>query len=134
MEVDVAMKCVSAYVHVKSRRLAYGEVVGAWRDLSDMKISPFVFVQAVLCAVGFPVHITFAVDCFGPPPEDHVSHLVEKLMSDELMPFTKSKMPLMNCSRRRSPYQELKGVTPSARRVILSSKSDMAGVIRGCKL
>jgi hypothetical protein len=52
-------------------------------------------------------------------------------MSDELPPFTKSKMSLISCPRRRSLYQELKLVTPSASRVILSFKSDGAGVIGG---
>jgi hypothetical protein len=50
-------------------------------------------------------------------------------MSDELMPFTKSKISLMSCPSGRSLYQGLKDVTPSASRVILSSKSEKAGVI-----
>jgi hypothetical protein len=98
-----------------------------------MDCSPFVIAQAVLCVVGFPASITFVVDCLGPPPEDQVSHLVEKLMSDELMPFTKSEMLLMSCPRRRSLYQKLKGVASSGRRVMLSCKSEMASVIGVCR-
>jgi hypothetical protein len=81
---------------VKHRRLAYGEIVDACPDLFDMDCSPFALAQAVLCVVGFPARMTFAVDCLGPPPEDQVYHLVEKFMSDELMSFTKSKMSLMS--------------------------------------
>jgi hypothetical protein len=85
----------------------------------------------MLCVVGFPAHINFAVDRHGPPLGDQVYHLVEKLMPDELVPFAKSTMSLMSCPRRRSLSQELKDVNPSARRVVLLSKSDMAVVIGG---
>jgi hypothetical protein len=61
-----------------------------------MDCSSFVLAQAVLYVVGFPACMTFAVDCLDPPREDQVYHLVEKLVSDELMPFTKSKMLLMS--------------------------------------
>jgi hypothetical protein len=95
-----------------------------------MEISPFVFAQAVLCVVGFGAHMNFALERLGPPPEHQVYHLVERLMSDKLMPLAKQKMSLMSCPRRRSLYQEIKGETASARRVILSSNSDLAGFIR----
>jgi hypothetical protein len=97
---------------VKHRRLAYGEIVDACPDLFDMDDSTPVLAQAVLCVVGFPARMTFAVDCLGPPLKDQVYHLVEQLMSDELMPFTKSKISLTSCPRRRSLYRELKGAAP----------------------
>jgi hypothetical protein len=128
MQIDEALKFVYANAHVEHRRLAYGEIVDACPDLFDMDCSPFVLAQAVLSVVGFPARMTFAGHCLGPPPEDQVYHLVEKLMSDELMPFTKSKMSLMSCPRRRSLYQELKGVAASGGRVMLSCKSEMAKV------
>jgi hypothetical protein len=99
-----------------------------------MDCSPFVLAQAVLCVVGFLASMTFAVDYLGPPPEDQVYHLVEKLMSDELIPFTKNKMSFMSCPRRRPLYQELKGVASSGRWVMLSCKSEMASVIGGRKV
>jgi hypothetical protein len=133
MQVDETLKFVCANAHVKHRRLAYGEIVDACPDVFDMDCSPFVLAQAVLCVAGFPTRMAFAVDCLGPPLEDQAYHLVEKLMSDELIPFTKSKMSLMSCPRRRSLYHELKGVAPSGRRVVLSCKSEMAGVIGGRK-
>jgi hypothetical protein len=92
MQIDEALKSVYANAHVKRRRLAYGEIVDTCPDLFDMDCSPFALAQAVLCVVGFPARMTFVVNCLGPPPEDQVYHLVEKLMSDELMPFTKSRM------------------------------------------
>jgi hypothetical protein len=105
-----------ANAHVKHRRLAYGEIVDACPDLFDMDCSPFILAQAVLCVVGFPACMTFVMNYLGPQPEGQVYHLVEKLMSDELMPFIKSKMSVMGCPRRRSLYQELKGVAQSGRR------------------
>jgi hypothetical protein len=98
-----------------------------------MEISPFVLAQTVLCAVGFPAHMPFAVDFLSPSAEYRVYHLLEKLISDELMSFAKSKMSLMSCPGRQLLCQEIKGETPSARRVIFLSKSDMAGVIGGHK-
>jgi hypothetical protein len=134
MQTDEALKFASANAHVKHRRPAHGETVDACPYLFDMDCSPFVLAQAVLCVVGFPARMTFAVDCLDPPPEDQVYHLVEKLMSDELMPFTKSKMSLMSCLRRRSLYQELNGVAPSGRRVMMSCRSEMASAIDGHKV
>jgi hypothetical protein len=110
MQINKAMKFMYANAHVKHRKLAYGEIVDACPDPFDKDCFPCILTQAVLCVVGFPAGMTFAVDCLGPPPEDQVYHLVEKFMSDELMPFTKSKMSFMNCLRRRSFDQELKGV------------------------
>jgi hypothetical protein len=133
MQVDETLKFVCANAHVKHRKLAYGEIVDTYPDLFDMDRSPFVLAQVVPCVVGFPACMTFAVDCLDPPPEDQVYHLVEKLMSDELMPFAKSKMSLMSCLRHRSLYQELKLVAPSGRRVMLSCKSEMESVIGGRK-
>jgi hypothetical protein len=133
MEVDAVRKFISAYVHLKNQRLAYGEIVDTCYDLPDMEISPLVFAQAVLCVLGFPAHMIFAMDRLGPPPEDQVYHLVGKLMSDELMTFTKPRKSLMSWASRRSLYQKLKCSIPSSRRVIRSSKSDMAGVMGGHK-
>jgi hypothetical protein len=124
---------VYANAHVKHRRLAHGEIVDGCPDLFDMDGSAFVLAQAVLCMVRFPARMTFAVDYLGPPPEDQVYHLVEKLMPDELMPFTKSKKPFMSSPRRRSLYQELKDIAPSGRLVMLSCNSEMASVIGGRK-
>jgi hypothetical protein len=91
MEADAVMKFVYAFIRVKNRRLAYGEFVDACRDLPDMKISPFLFTQAVFCVVGFPARITFAVDRLGPPLEGKFCYFVERLMSEELVPFAKPK-------------------------------------------
>jgi hypothetical protein len=96
-----------------------------------MEIPLFIFAQAMLCVAGFPAHMTFAVDRLSPPPEDQVYYLVEKLMSDKLMPFAKLKISLMSYPKRRSLCQEPNSVTTSSRRMILSSKSDIAGVIGG---
>jgi hypothetical protein len=38
---------------------------------------------------------------------------------------------MMTCRRRRSLYQELLGVAPSGRRILISSKSELAGVVDG---
>jgi hypothetical protein len=92
MQIDEALKFVSANAHVKHRRFASGEIVDAFPDLFDMDCSLVLLAQAVLCVVGFPARTTSGVDYIGLPPENQVYHLVEKLMSDELMTFIKSKM------------------------------------------
>jgi hypothetical protein len=132
-EIGAAMKFVYPYVQVKNRALAYGEIVDASRDLPDMEISPFVLAEAVLCVVDFLAHMPCAVDFLSHQAEDQVYYLLGKLMSDELMPFAESKISLVSCPERQSLCQELKGAASSARRVIVLSKSDIAGAIGGRK-
>jgi hypothetical protein len=62
MEVDADMKFVYPHVHVKNRRLAYGEIIDACHDLPDIEISLFVFAQSVFSVFGFSAHMTFVVD------------------------------------------------------------------------
>jgi hypothetical protein len=50
-------------------------------------------------------------------------------MSEALLPFTKTNFNMMSARKRRSLYQELYGVDPSSRRTILSSKSEIRGMI-----
>jgi hypothetical protein len=50
-------------------------------------------------------------------------------MSDPLLPFAKTNFHMMSARKRRSLYQELHGIAPSSRCIILSSKSKMRGVI-----
>jgi hypothetical protein len=50
-------------------------------------------------------------------------------MSDALLPFAKTNFYMMSSRKRRSLYQELHGVAPSSRRIILSSKSQLKGVV-----
>jgi hypothetical protein len=46
-------------------------------------------------------------------------------MSDILLPFAKTNFTMMSPQRRRSLLQELQGVNPSSRRVIISAKQFM---------
>jgi hypothetical protein len=54
----------------------------------------------------------------------------EKLMSDALLPFANTNFNMTSARKPRSQYQELHGVAPSSGRIILSSQSEMRGVIR----
>jgi hypothetical protein len=66
----------------------------------------------------------------GETPTDEFHIFAEKLMSDALLPFSKTNFNMMSARKRRLLYQELRVVTPSSRHIILSSKSEMRGVIR----
>jgi hypothetical protein len=48
---------------------------------------------------------------------------VEELFSDVLLAFAKTNLSAMSNRKRRSLFQELAGVIPSSRQIILSSKS-----------
>jgi hypothetical protein len=50
-------------------------------------------------------------------------------MSDALLPFAKTRFYMMSARKRRSLYQDLHGVAPSSRRIILSAKSEMRSVV-----
>jgi hypothetical protein len=50
-------------------------------------------------------------------------------MSDALLPFARTNFDVMSARKRRSPYQELRGVTPSSRGIILSSKIEISSVV-----
>jgi hypothetical protein len=63
--------------------------------------------------------------------EDQLHIHLEKLMSDLLLPFAKTKLSLVSPRKRRSLYQELQGVSPSSRRKMPSSKSALKSVIIG---
>jgi hypothetical protein len=60
---------------------------------------------------------------------DEFHRFAEKLMSDALLPFAKTNFYMMNARTRRSLSQELHGVTPSSRQIILSSKSETRKVV-----
>jgi hypothetical protein len=57
---------------------------------------------------------------------------VEELFSDVLLPFVKTNLSATSNQKRRSLFQELAGVIPSSRRIILSSKRQF--VQSSCRL
>jgi hypothetical protein len=128
METDEAMKFVYAHQQVKNHRLACGETVAPCQNLAGLQLSPLIFAEAFICAAGFPASPTPAVIEMG---EDQLHIHLEKLMSDLLVPFAKTKLSLVSPRKRRSLYQELRGVHPSSRRIMLSSKSALKSVIIG---
>jgi hypothetical protein len=96
---------------------------------------PIVFAEAILALVGFTAELTFmAKQPSLDPAGDGLSHVAGQLMSDELLPFATTKLCMMTCRRRRSLYQELLGVAPSGRRIFISSKSQLTGVVGGRSL
>jgi hypothetical protein len=127
MEIDEAVKFVYAQQAVKNRRLAYGEIVIPFEYTPGLWFSSLLFAESLLSVVGFPLHLSQLVLDQG---EDALHVNVERLMSDELLPFAKTKFSLMSPRKRRSLYQELHGVSPSSRRLIISAKSVMGSAIR----
>jgi hypothetical protein len=126
MENDEVMNFIYVYGEVKNRRLAYGETVSPAGDLDKLGITPLMFADAVIFVVGFP---TAMQPILGDVSEDKFHDFAEKLMSDMLLPFAKTNFFMMSSRKRRSLYQELQGVAPSSRRVMLSSKSELKGVV-----
>jgi hypothetical protein len=57
--------------------------------------------------------------------ENGIHIAVEELMSDILLPFAKTKFTTMSPQKRRLLFQQLHGVSPSSRRVIISAKQFM---------
>jgi hypothetical protein len=59
---------------------------------------------------------------------DEFHIFAEKLMSDALFRFTKTKFNILSVRKRRSLYHKLRTAVPSIRCIILSSKSETTGV------
>jgi hypothetical protein len=126
MEVDEAMKVLYAHGEVRNRRLSYGETISPCLCLTGIGITPLIFAEAVLVIAGFPAPLSPRL---GDVDVHDFHDFAEKLMSDALLPFAKTNFFMMSSRKRRSLYQELHGVTPSSRRIILSSKSELKGVV-----
>jgi hypothetical protein len=126
LEIDEAVKFLYAQHEVKNRRLAYGETVTPGAGTMGLAITPLIFAESLLCHVGFPITLSPPVLEIGEIAL-HIS--VEKLMSDVLLPWGKTKFSRMSARKRRSLYQELHGVSASSQRVILSSKSQLRAAI-----
>jgi hypothetical protein len=120
IEVDQAMKRIYARHWVKNRRLAYGETVDPCPKRYPFQSEPIPLAEALLKSLAFPTQQEFALCSDG----DSLSY-VEHIMSDIWRPFTKTNLSVMNLKRRRSLYQELEGVGPSRRTVLLASKTDI---------
>jgi hypothetical protein len=126
MEADEAMQFIYVQDQIKNWRLAYGETVFPCSCLTGIGITPLISVEAIIHILEFPAVIS--------PPLGHLQldefHLLaEKLMSDALLSFTKTNFYMMRTRKRRSLYQELHGVTPSSRRIVLSSKSEIRRMV-----
>jgi hypothetical protein len=121
MDIDQAMKFGHVSEQIKNRRLAYGEMISSCSCLTGIGITRLIFGEAMLHIIGFPAPVSLLLEDID---TDQFDVFAEKLMSDALLPFAKTNFHLMSSRKRRSLYQELHGVTPSSRRIILSSKSE----------
>jgi hypothetical protein len=126
MEDDEVMQFMDVQDQVKNRRLACGEMISPCTCLTGIRITPVISVKAVIHIIEFPARIS---PLLGETTTDEFHIFVEKLMSDALLPSAKMNFNVMSARKRHSLYQELYWVTPSPRRTILSSKSEMRGVI-----
>jgi hypothetical protein len=94
--------------------------------LTGIGITPLIYIEAVIQIVEFPASISPLLG----EATTHKSHIfTENLRSDALLPFAKTNLNMINARKRHSLYQELSGVAHSPRCIILSSKSEMRGVI-----
>jgi hypothetical protein len=84
------------------------------------------YVEVIVHIVEFPATISLLL---GETAAEEFHTVTEKPMPDALLPFAKTNFNMMSARKRRSLYQKLHGVAPSSRRIILSSKSEMRGVI-----
>jgi hypothetical protein len=123
---DEAMQFICVQDQVKYRQLAYGERISPCTCLTGIEIMPLVDAEAVIHIVEVPATIS---PLPGEATRDEFHIFAEKLMSEALLPFTKTNSSMMNARKRCSPYQELHGVAPSSHCIIRSSKSKMRGVI-----
>jgi hypothetical protein len=120
MEIDQAMKFVYAHHEVNNRRLAYGETIEPFCDGYPFQHKPILLAESVLRVVGFPIQHEFS--------SDHTADTfscVEHLMSDVVQSFATTNLSAMSVKKKRSLSQELLGVGPSRRRILLTSKSEM---------
>jgi hypothetical protein len=111
---------------IKNRRLAYSETISLCPSLTGIGITPLIFVEAVIHSVEFPATIS---PLLGETTMDEIHIFAEKLMFDALLPFAKTNFNIMSAQKRSSLYQKLHRVGHSSRRIILSSKSEISGVI-----
>jgi hypothetical protein len=127
MEDDAAVQFIYVQDQVKNRRLAYGETILPCACLTGIGITPLIYVGAIMHVVEFPVTIS---PLLGESTTDKFQNFTEKLISNALPLFTKTNFNMVSAQKRCLLYQELQGVAPSSRRIILSSKSKTRGVIR----
>jgi hypothetical protein len=126
MEDDEGMQFISVQDQAKNGRLAYGETISPCTCMTVIGITPLIYVEAVIHIVEFPAASS---PLLGETTTDEFHIFAEKLMSDVLFHFAKTNFNMISARKRRSSYQKLLGVAPSAGRVILSSKSERKGVI-----
>jgi hypothetical protein len=91
-----------------------------------MGITPLIYIEATIHIAEFPATIS---PLLGETTTDEFHIFTEKLTSDALLPFVETNSNMMSARKPHSPYQEFHGVASSSRRIILSSKLEMRGVI-----
>jgi hypothetical protein len=126
MEADKAMQFIYIQDQIKNRRLASGETVFPCLYLTGICITSLIFVEAIIHIVEFPAVIS---SLLGHLQRDEFYRFAEKLMSDAFLPFAKTSFYMISARKCRLPYQEPQCVTPSSRRINLSSKSEMRRVV-----
>jgi hypothetical protein len=122
MKIDEAVEFLYSQRAVKNRRLEYGEIVSPFEYIKSLWFSCLIYAESLFCVVGFPMTLSQLVLDQG---ENGIHIAVERLMSDILLPFAKTSFIMMSPQKRRSLFQELHGVSPSSRRVIISAKQLM---------
>jgi hypothetical protein len=131
MEIGEAVKFLSSQRAVKNRRLEYGEIVSPLEYIKGLWFSCLIYAESLLCVVRFPMTLSQLVLDQG---ENGIHIVVERLMSDILLPFAKTNFTVISPQKRRWLFQELHGVSPSSRRVIISAKQPMGKAMEHPKI
>jgi hypothetical protein len=114
------MQFIYVQGQVKNWRLAYGETISPCTCLTGIRITPPIYVKAVIHVVEFPAMIS---SLLGKTTTGEFHIFTDKLMSDTLLPFAKTNFNMMSARKQRSLYQGLHGVAPSCWCIFLSAKS-----------
>jgi hypothetical protein len=93
MEDDEAMQFIYVQDQVKNQRLAYSETISPCTCLTGIGITPLIYVEAIIHIVEFPATISRLL---GETTTDEFHIFAEKLMSDALLPFTKTNFNMIS--------------------------------------
>jgi hypothetical protein len=95
---DEAMRFIDVQEQVKNRRLAFGETISSFTYLTGIGITLLIDVEAVIHIVEFPATISPLLD-ETTTYEFYI--FAEKLMSDALLPFTKTNFNMISARKPR---------------------------------
>jgi hypothetical protein len=126
IEIDQGLKIIYSQQYVTGRRLVYGETIDPCAEHLALRCDPLYLTKCLLKHIRFPTPLYFSQWS----EEGGERDLVEYLISDALLSFARTNLSAMSEKRHTSPCQELQGITPSSRKVMLFAKSEGKTVLK----